>query len=312
MDCESDTATVVLQPEQTQSNNQDTRSVMLDRCRDGPGGQEGLRERCKDGAGGLLTFINVTTNDRYYTWNPYDLSEEGCQCRCKNIEPDDQCEVISVMIPYAELCVHLNLDPNEEIEDVTTGHPLQIVWPWEAHQDGPDSDPDTYKQYDDYDHTLDPWAYWNEIDGRVNIPIHRLAPKEFRYRGSVLVSAQHDPADAGLTPPDNVDTESPLDEDREYVGTKQNSGLAGDATMSKEHTEGPTDSTEEDDVHDNEKKEDDYEDPRDGDIDSYLRYKIIPFRYKRDFKTRKMWTQNARRRYKLRRSGGADSERRCA
>jgi hypothetical protein len=311
-DCQSDTSTVVLQNEQSQSTSLDTHSAILDRDRDGDGGQDDLRKRCKDGTGSILTFNNVTTKDQFFVWNRFDMSEDGCQCRCENIEPDDECGILSAHIPYAELCVHLNLDPNEEIIDVTTNRTLSIVWPWELNDDGPNGDPDDYKPYDEYDHAVDMWAYWTEIDARVKIPIHRQGPFEFHYRGTVLSTAQHDPADAGLTPPDDVDDQPNLQGGNEDGGSNQDVDLSGDEMMSKEYTEDPKCSKEVSYTQDIEEEDDDYEDPKDTEIDSYLRYRIVPFKFRNDPKRKKFWTQNARRRYKLRQIGGEDSELRCA
>jgi hypothetical protein len=155
----------------------------------------------------------------------------------------------------------------------------------------------------------------------VCIPLHRLGPHEFHFEGSPLQPWNaSNYVDLGLTPPDDDDPRTPSasnagqdEEDdaemkkRSFEDDKQDESIE-DYCQSGGETDPPTnDMSQEFDAEDD---QDTYESQQDTDLDNYLRFKIIPlfYRQKGNSSIKKSWTQNARRRYQLRRVNGEDSD----
>ena len=279
--------------------------------------QETIRSNYLDGANGRLTFYNASTDDVWVQGQMFNMDPESCSCRCENTIPEEDCEKLFMSILYADLCKHLKLDPDRPIQDTRTGHFIEVTFPWETNEDGFGSDEHNYKEYDEYDHKADRWAYWLEVEARVLVAIHRLGPHEFFYEGTPLRPWEAYHVDNDLTPPDTDNTcpqddsgsEGALPDDdaskEEQIGQD---GVREDISETKSDNGSPQDDMSNGDCSADEEEPDTYEDSKDAEIDSYLRYDNIPFRFKDDAKQKKHWTQNARRRYKLRLLNGDDSE----
>jgi hypothetical protein len=223
-------------------------------------------------------------------------------CTCTGPQPDPECDRIYLDVHWAVLCKRLELDPDAPVFNVTQGHIVDLAYPWDEELE----EGEVHQSFDDradYDDNPDVFAWWNHCQAVMRIPLHKVGCREFDVSGQPLRGTGDVAAPAnGLVEAQEEDICVRDDTLVDYI--LGNEGDEGDELV--EYTQG--DEGDEGDEGDAglcaHEPEDTFESELHSDVDSFLRFNILPFalRAKRpeESKQRKSWMQNARRRYQLR------------
>lgn len=225
------------------------------------------------------------------------------RCLCNSTTPNHDCVAYFFLFPMDEVCVELNLDPAEPLTNRTLGQPLDIVYPWFTEDDGgKEHDMESYGDEDEHVALHGMMSWITHCRASVRIPLHRHGPFEFDIVGTPLHEPENDlhsndiMGHPPLQPPDadfpnrkdsdvNVMEDNP-DEDTPYQNPKH-AGPDPDYCLQ-----------------DDSSGTDDYEEEYHNCVYGYLCFGVYPFTMRGNStahaKSRKVWGQNARRRYQIR------------
>jgi hypothetical protein len=267
-----------------------------------------------------ITFHNATTGEKWDAHHRVSGHQTGSLCKCDTV-PSDDCVAYRVLFCYKDLCEQLDLDPTRMVVDSTTGRDLEVVYPWYSESEGGcGADRDDYREEDSFDHEKDPWGWLEHTNASFEIGLHRNMCKDFYVRGTARLNTN---------PPDPVPAEEfqnsvPSAEDDtvaehqkvDYDDYDETTDLTGrkpsrEAEKEGDETGGEGDKSDSEEVDaDDDDEEDQYEIKYHVEVDAYLRYGVVPLRFKpkNKYKDRKIWTQNVRRRYVLRGTRDSDNE----
>ena len=270
-----------------------------------------VRQECKDDAqyndaqnGGnpLVVLHNRAENLTHVRDFPFpSMFRADSRCKCKSTTPDRDCVAYYMQIPMDEVCSDLNLHPLKPLTNTTLEEPLDIVYPWFAHEDGGEGhDMDSYG--DEAVHLANPdvLAWTTHCHAQIRIPLHRHGPFEFDILGSTLRPPEADNHRGEAPPTADVGVKSAPTADAD--NTNQADADVNEDTPCEYPERGGVDT--ECFEHEESSGTDNYEEEYHNCVYGYLRFRVYPFNMRgsspANAKSRKVWGQNARRRYQIR------------
>ena len=239
-----------------------------------------------------LVLRNVTQNLVYTHEVPFRLiwHDDTTSCTCSVGAPDEYCEAYFMILYLDAVCTALNLHPDYDLTNDTLDRPFDLVYPWFSEDDhGAGYDADQFETRETHNSHGDVMSWIRHASVQVKIPIHRYGPFEFNCSGTSIddVPTNKPPSPAF----DALDQESPVH------------AMHTDDDLPQPTPASGTDVDEESDdacVVDN----DTYENDNHNEVFGYLRFRVFPMSMRMRGpewnRKRKMWGQNARRRYDVR------------
>jgi hypothetical protein len=264
---------------------------------------------------------------------------EPQSCICTGGSLNASCIAMFMDVRWSDLCRNLGLDPNGLVHDDTTGVDIDLVYP--AEEEDATGQWDYADPMEDYADNPDVFAWYDHCEAAMRIPLHKEhVPgfiREYELSGAPLLGpdegeqvdmddevcqkANEDDRKTGEKA-DAYDKANDANWDEWDEGEKADAcaddwdeGEKADACADEgEKADACADEGEKADACCEDDLEDDtYECKLHTDMDNFLRFKLYPLELrgtsKEDKRRRKIWGQNARRRYQLRHMADTNQER---
>jgi hypothetical protein len=246
-----------------------------------------------------IVFHNRFNNTRHIVDQPFgSLHREDSQCICSSSEVDPECPGYSAFFSVPKMCRDLDLYPGETLHNDTLGETLELVYPWDGDAYG--SEAEDARLFDEpfaakHIENPDILAWYDHCYVRMKVVFHRHGPFEYDIRGTSTVDGrkhlknQVPSQEKCVSGDDSEEAHAPIDVPMNEVDpSSDGSGIDEGEIASDSDSSGS----------------DNYEDEQHKEIFGYLTLNIFPVHLrgtgKELVKARKMWAQNARRRYTIR------------